>query len=123
MTEPTSTPEDVAIRRLVGLVLRAAERGETDSLLSSVEDPNGRLFLQELAACATQRVIPPEPSTSIDLSGMNPTSAELLLEEELEEELELADPVETQLLVWLSQQSPPKAQEIWERALAMLAEA
>lgn len=122
MTEPSPSPEDASIRRLVGLVLRAAERGETEALLSSVEDPNGRLFLTELAACATRSVVPPEPPRPLELAGLNPTSAELLLEEELEEELELADPVETQLLVWLSQQSPPKAAEVWERALAMLAE-
>ncbi len=124
--EPMMTsPDDASVRRLVGLVLRAAERGETAALLESVSDPAGRLFLQELAACAGQsRLLPTTPPypMSGELSMLNPTSAELLLEEQLEEELTLADPVETQLLVWLSQQGPSAAQDIWERALTLLAD-
>lgn len=115
--------DEQAMRRVVGLVLRAAERGETDALLESVEDPASRLFLSELASYANQeRVVVPQKLESSELDVLHPTSAELLLEEELEEELTLADPIETELLVWLSQRQQDGAASIWERTLVLLAD-
>ncbi|MFK7990079.1 MAG: hypothetical protein AB8I08_28935 [Sandaracinaceae bacterium] len=121
--DPTMGADEQAMRRVVGLVMRAAERGETDALLESVEDPASRVFLSELASYATQaRIVVPRSLESSEMDALHPTSAELQLEEELEEELTLADPIETELLVWLSQRQEGGAASIWERTQVLLAD-
>ena len=101
--------DDETVRSLAGIVLRAAEQGEIDALLDSIEDEGDRIFVSELATLASGEF------------EMNPTSAELLLEEEFEERLTLTEVHEAALLQGIARARSDGARRVWERALTLLA--
>ena len=102
-------PDDQTVRSLAGLVLKAAERDEVEGLLASIEDADNRRFVTELAALA---------SGEYDL---NPTSGELLLEEEFEDDLTLTDAHEAALIQGIASAKDEGARKVWQRALELLA--
>lgn len=110
-TNRTDPASDQSVRSLAGLVLRAAEQGEVHMLLESIEDVTDRRFVTELAELASGEY------------ELNPTSAELLLEEEFEEELTLTDAHEAALIQGIARTKDEGARKVWERALDLLAEA
>lgn len=116
--------EDDLLRRVVGRVLRAAEHGEVEALLASIDRAEDRDFISELAALALrEQGAPPAVTSAPELDSLYPTSAELLIEEELEDELELASPKETEVFLWLARARESGAEEVWRRTLELLSEA
>ncbi len=103
--------DDETVRSLAGIVLRAAETGEVDALLDSIEDEDDKIFVSELATLASGEY------------DANPTSAELLLEEEFEERLTLTDVHEAALIQGIARAKSDGARRVWERALTLLARA
>ncbi|MBX3270415.1 MAG: hypothetical protein KF729_09155 [Sandaracinaceae bacterium] len=101
--------DDDTVRSLAGIILRATEADELDQLLASIRDDADRRFLSELATLASGE------------QELGPTSAELVLEEALEEHLPLADVHEAALLQGIARARTEGARRVWERALALLA--
>ena len=100
--------DDGVVRSLASLVMRAAEQGEMEALLASIEDTSDRRFVSELADLA---------SGEYELS---PTSGELRLEEEFEERMVLTDVEEAALVQGIALTKDEGARRVWERALTML---
>ncbi len=107
--EPDPLADDAVVRSLADLVLRAAEQGEVEALLASIEDTSDRRFVSELADLA---------SGGYDMS---PTSGELLLEEEFEQRMVLTDVEEAALVQGIARTKDEGARRVWERALCLLA--
>ena len=103
--------DDETVRSLAGIVLRAAEQGEIDALLETISNDADRIFVSELATLASGEY------------ELNPTSAELLLEEEFEERLTLTDVHEAALLQGIARARDDGARPVWERAQTLLARA